>query len=108
MKRIIGSYKITYNNSGISQLKNLVSKDDWDNVLKPIKNAISIIEDDNKGRQNDQSKLLRESLKLMFGDIDVCFKEGSPMYESIKSGFITLPYQQGGSHKVTWEKLKVC
>lgn len=103
--RVLGCYQITYASNGFIQDKQLISKDDWNNILKPIKNAISIIEDDNKGKQNKQSKLLKESLKLMFGDYNICFPEGSPLHLSIKSGFISLPEHQGGNHKVNWKRV---
>jgi hypothetical protein len=103
--RVLGCYKITYASNGFIQDKQLVSKENWDNILKPIKKAISIIEDDNKGKQNEQSKLLKESLKLMFGDYNICFPEGSPLHLSIKSGFISLPEHQGGDHKVSWKRV---
>lgn len=103
--RVICKYKITYSSNGFSQEKQLVSKEDWDNILKPIKKAISIIEDDNKGKQNEQSILLRNSLKIMFGDYDTCFPEKSPLHLSIKSGILSLPEQQGGDHKVIWERI---
>jgi hypothetical protein len=101
--RVLGYYQITYASNGFIQDKQLVSKEDWDNILKPIKKAISIIEYDNKGKQNEQSKLLKESLKIMFGDYTICFPEGSPLHLSIKSGFISLSEHQGGDHKVSWK-----
>lgn len=103
--RVLGFYRITYASNGFIQDKQLVSKEDWDNILKPIKKAISIIEDDNKREQNEQSKLLKESLKIMFGDYSICFPECSPLHLSIKSGFISLPEHQGGEHKVSWKRV---
>jgi hypothetical protein len=103
--RVLGYYQITYASNGFIQDKQLVSKEDWDNILKPIKKAISIIEDDNKGKQNEQSKMLKESLKIMFGDCNICFTEGSPLHLSIKSGLISLPEHQGGDHKVSWKRV---
>jgi hypothetical protein len=103
--RVLGCYQITYASNGFIQDKQLVSKEDWDNILKPIKKAISIIEDDNKGKQNEQSRLLKESLKLMFGNYNICFPEGSPLHLSIKSGFLSLTEHQGGDHKVSWKRV---
>lgn len=103
--RVMAVYKITYHQNGFIQEKRLISREDMDNILKPIKNAISIIEDDNKGKQSEESKLLRNSLKIMFGSPDTCFAEGGLLYDSIKTGFISLPENQGGNHKVTWEQI---
>jgi hypothetical protein len=103
--RVLAYYQVTYASNGFIQDKQLISKEDYDNILKPLKKAISIIEDDNKGKQNEQSRLIKESLKLMFGDYNICFPEGSPLHLSIKSGFISLPQHQGGDHKVSWKRV---
>lgn len=103
--RVLGCYQITYASNGFIQDKTLISAENWDKILKPLKSAISIIEDDNKGKENEQSKLIKQSLKLMFGDYSICFKERSPLHESIKTGFISLPEAQGGNHKVSWKRV---
>jgi hypothetical protein len=104
--RVLGVYEITYLENGFVQTKSLISEYNFNNILKPIKNAIKIIEDDNRGKENEQSQLLKQSLKLMFGDYNECFTEDSPMGKSIKTGIILLPPQQGGEHKVTWKRIK--
>lgn len=83
-----------------------MSRDDWDNIYKPINKIISILENDNGGKPNKQSVLLKEILKCMFGDYNTCFPEGSPLHESIKTGYISLPPNQGGDHKVSWKNIK--
>lgn len=105
-RRILGKYEITYERNGFTQIKQLISKDDYGTILKPLLKIITLIEDDNKGRENKESKLLKESLKLMFGNYKDCFVEGSAMHTSLKNGIISLPPQQGGDHKVSWKKLK--
>lgn len=104
--RILKSYHIQYLANGFIQKKYLVSKDDWDNIIKPIKKAITIIEDDNKGKENIQSKLLKDSLKIMYGDYTKCFPEGSPFHDSIKTGYLELLAHQGGKHPVKWIEIK--
>lgn len=102
--RILGSYQITYANNGFAQEKHLVSEEDWNNILSPIKNAISIIEDDNNRKENEESRLLKSSLKVMFGDYNSCFIVGSPLHESIKTGVLSGGKYQG-DHNVSWVKL---
>jgi hypothetical protein len=103
--RVLCHYQITYASNGFIQDKTLISAENWNNILKPLKSVIEIIEDDNKGKENEQSKLIKQSLKLMFGDYSICFKEGSPLHKSIKTGFISLPEAQGGNHKVSWKEI---
>ena len=103
--RVLSHYEVTYASNGFKQIKGLVTDEDYDTIIKPISKAISIIEDDNKGKSNTQSKLLKESLKLMFGDYENCIKQTSPLGDSIKTGILSLPPQQGGDHKVTWRRL---
>ena len=86
--RILKSYHIQYLANGFIQKKYLVSKDDWDNIIKPIKKAITIIEDDNKGKENVQSKLLKDSLKIMYGDYTKCFPEKYAENQTIFQSFI--------------------
>ena len=102
---VLGCYQITYASNGFVQDKTLVSSENWDNILKPLKKVILIMEDDNRGKENEQSKLIKQSLKIMFGDYSICFKEGSPLHESIKTGVISLPETQGGNHKVSWKRV---
>lgn len=99
--RILAQYQITYEVNGFVQEKHLVSRGDWDEVLIPIKREIYDM--DNRGNK-EESKLLKNVLKLMFGNIDICFPEGGPLHESITTGFISLPPDQGGQHKVLWKK----
>lgn len=78
-------YEVTYESNGFIQIKGLVSDEDYINILKPIKKAINIIEDSNKGKPNRQSELLKQSLGIMFGDYNECITQSSPMGLSLKS-----------------------
>jgi len=102
--RILSTHKVTYLDNGFVQTKTLISAENWDNILKPLKNIITIIEDDNKGKENEQSRLIKQALKLMFGDYSICFKQGSPLHESIKTGIIVLSKAQGNC-KVVWNHI---
>ena len=103
--RVLSLYEVTYASNGFKQIKGIVTNEDYDTIIKPIAKAISIIEDDNKGKPNLQSKLLKDSLKIMFGDFENCIRQTSPLGESVKTGVLALPPQQGGDHKVTWRRL---
>lgn len=104
--RIMGNYEITYKSNGFKQNKTLISKYEWDNILKPLKKVISIIEDSNRGKPSNESNLLKDLLKIMFGNFNNCFPEESPLHSSIKNGDLILPPQQGGIHKVSWKLIK--
>ena len=101
--RVISKWLVTYESNGFTQKKQLISKYDWENILLPIKKAITIIEENNKAKETRASSLLKQSLKILFGDYNTCFVEGSPFYHSIETGFISLPQHQGGNHKVYWK-----
>ena len=103
--RILCSYNVTYLSNGFVQVKHIVSRDDWEIILKPIKKAIAMIEDENNGRQNYHSKLLKDNLKSMFDDYNNCYPVGCPLYLSLKTGILSLPKHQGGEHKVSWKKI---
>lgn len=100
--RILGQYQVSYTN-GFIQDKNLIKRSDWEEILKPLKKVISIIEADNKDKENEESMLIKQSLKVMFGDYNNCFAEGNLLHQSMTTGFISLPENQGGNHKVTWK-----
>lgn len=106
--RVLSLYEVTYASNDFKQIKSLITDEDYNIILKPIVKAINIIEDDNKGKPNTQSKLLKDSLKLMFGDYSNCIKQTSPLGNSIKTGILSLPPQQGGEHKVKWKRLHKC
>lgn len=103
--RVIAEYQVTYE-CGITQVLLLITNEDWYNLLKPIKTAISLLEDENKGRQTEPSLMLKKAMKLMFHDEAKCFPIGGPLHQSIQTGFLDLPPHQGGTHKVQWRKIK--
>ena len=102
MSRILKSYVITYEQNGVSQMKHLVSREDYDNIIKPLQRIIDTLEGDNKGRSTIASTKLKEALKDMFCDVDSCFPENCPLHDSITTGVLSLPEHQGGGHKVAW------
>ncbi len=102
--RTKGTYQIRYEANGFVQEKTLISKSDFSNILQPIQKIISLLEDENRGQETQESKQLKNLLSGMFGNYRNCFPEGSPLHEAIKSGYILLPHYQGGSHKVSISK----
>lgn len=104
--RIIKKYQIEYLNNGFTQVKTLVKREDWEEILKPTKHMISILESDNKGKETLESKQLKKVLKSLFEDYGICFPENSPLDKSIKTGILSLPITQGGDHPVKWKVFK--
>jgi len=89
--RIIKKCKIEYS-CGIKQEKNLISHVEFDNVIKPKQKRIAEL--NQKGFKKTASILKSEILKT-YGD--EWFTNKSPLYKSIKTGWLNLPKQQGGS-----------
>jgi hypothetical protein len=106
LSKIVGLYEITYESNGFKQFKILISDDDYDNIKKPLENAIIHIESLTKGKENPASKLIKETLKMLFYDSSICINQRGPMGQSISSGILILPKNQGGEHKVKWRKIK--
>ena len=100
--RTLATYEITYLCNNFVQIKYLVSRDDWENIIKPIRRIIATIESDKK--ESKEVSLLKQSLNLMFIDHNVCFPENSPLSNTIKTGILSLPQTQGGEHKVKMKR----
>ena len=84
--RKIKTYEIVWDSNGFKQIKTIVTKEDWENLVKPIKNAIDYIKDGNRGgKDNSHSICLKNTLKDMFGKHDL-YLEGSPMDIACKTG----------------------
>ena len=82
-KRIIEKYRITYGNH-IFQEKNLISHEDYLQIIKPKNNAIYNLEISNKKGINDKKIAeLKSELKEQFGN--EWFTDQSPLYDAIKS-----------------------
>lgn len=96
MLRILGTYKITYNN-GVSQVKNLIDHDDFINIYKPIQDEIYDLEKQNKFKETKMSKYLKKVTKDLFGN--EWFTDKSPLFYAIESGYIELLPYQGGVKK---------
>lgn len=105
-KRSLGLYEIEYANN-IKQHKTLISKEDYELILRPIEKIITTIKDDNGGKSNKQTELLKESLKEIFGNYDPYFVVGSPLYAAMKTGTLSLPPQQGGEHYCKIKKINL-
>lgn len=99
---ILGKYKITYAN-GIFQFKNLISHNDYLNDIKVVEDKIYEIERKNKFKENKESSELKSYLKNTYGIH--WFTDKSPLFYGIKDGNVKLLPQQGGIHKVKFEKL---
>jgi len=104
--KFIALYEIIYISNGFKQFKILISDEDYDNIKKPLENAIFHIETLTKGKENPASKGIKNTLKILFHDPSICINQRSPMAQSISNGIMTLPPNQGGDHKVIWRKIK--
>lgn len=114
MSYIIATYKITYLDYNISQLRNLVLHEDFIKYYKPIKDKIYCLEEQlyglNKKKHKDkiisietEIQFLKNKLKKEFGDF---FTTKSPLFESIDSGILVLPECQGGQHRVEFKRIQ--
>jgi len=112
---ILAIYRITYFDHNISQIKNLISYEEFINGYKPLKNEISEIESqlselNKKSHKETISKLKKEKsilekeLKEKYGNS--IFVVNSPLYNAIETGILELPKTQGGKHNIKIEKLK--
>lgn len=91
--KIKGKYQIIYN-CGITQIKYLVSHDDYVNIFKASKERIFDIEIKNNFKETKESKRIKTELKIMFGDN--FFTDKSPLYNAYLTGILELSKNQGG------------
>jgi hypothetical protein len=92
-------YQITYDN-GITQEKNLISHEDYLNIIKPMLKIIYFLEiNDNK----KQANVLKSMVKELYGEY---FTDKSPLGLAIKTGYLELPEYQGGKSKCKFKKIK--
>lgn len=103
-----GLYKITYSN-GLSQIKRLISHDDYINIIRPLEIEIDLLKSTIKKKSKDKKDLAKKQelyqLKLkrngyFEGDY---FTDKSPLYDAIKTGILILPKSQGGSQQCSIE-----
>ncbi len=108
----IGKFKLTYAN-GISQVKLLITQEDYKSIVKPILDNIAELEAQRSGinkkskRYKEISEKLRE-LKKPISELGEFFTSTSPLGLALwSSRFLNLilPPQQGGGHFVRFEKL---
>ena len=94
--KILGQYKITYH-CGITQIKNLISHQDFVDTIKPKQQAIYDLEclKENKKANEHKIKQIKNELKEMFSDN--YFTDKSPLFEAHLTGLLALPEHCGGT-----------
>ena len=93
--KIKGTYRIEYGN-GMVQYKNLISDEDFENVVKPSNNIIGYLETFKKTEV--QVHKIKSGLIELFGD--EFFTVSSPLGIAIKSGVLVLLENQGREYRV--------
>lgn len=109
----IGKFRLTYAN-GISQVKLLITQEDYKSIVKPILDNIAELEAQRSGinkkskRYKEISEKLRE-LKKPISELGEFFTSESPLGLALHTRSIPkiliLPPQQGDRHFVRFEKL---
>ena len=103
MSKVIGRYQITYQR-GITQQKNLISHDDYVNIIKVLNSQITELESQldlkNVNKKEIRTKVLeyKSKIKDVVGDGE-WFTTGSPLYNAHLTGILSLPKHQGGDTK---------
>lgn len=104
-------YKITYPDYNIIQYKNLIKREEYENLIKPVQSLISnldsIIAGLNKKKHKETIQFYenyKSKLKNVISDVGEFFIDDSPLGKAIKTGFIELPEYQGGKIKAIIEK----
>ena len=115
MEKILGIYKITYPKYGVTQVKNLISHADYENIYKKWNERKQELELEisglNKKKHSDKIKELSSEVKNIktklnnfFGS--EFFTDESPIWLSQKcGGNMLLSNYQGGVIEVQLEKL---
>lgn len=106
MKTSLGFFEFLYPNSGLKQVKELISVEDFKCYLD-LKKQKENLETRVKTKKPDPThvstlKSINEQLKEYSFPFIV---EGSPMHEAIETGIIELPEDQGGNHTVKVKKV---
>lgn len=109
----IEKFRLAYAN-GISQVKLLITQEDYKSIIKPILDNIAELEAQRSGinkkskRYKEISEKLRE-LKKPISELGEFFTSESPLGLALHTRSIPkiliLPPQQGGRHFVRFEKL---
>jgi hypothetical protein len=100
--RTLGKYRITYA-CGITQIKDLISHKDYEEIYKPAQDKIYDLEKTNGWKPTNQSKELRNDLLLMFGEN--WFTDECAIFKASITGLLVLPEIQGGTTKCSVIKL---
>lgn len=107
----IGKFRLTYAN-GMSQVKLLITQEDYKSIIKPILDNIAELEACEINKKSKRYKeifgKLRE-LKKLISELGEFFTSESPLRLALHTRSIPkiliLPPQQGGKHFVSFEKL---
>ena len=102
--KILGVYKISYDN-GATQIKNMISHDDFVNVYKVAQERIYELEKANKFKETASSKQLKKEMKYFFGP--EWFTDKSPLFDAYKTGKMYLSPWQGGEINCKVEQLNI-
>lgn len=86
--KIIDKYRITYEN-GISQFKNLISHDDYLNIVKSIQSKIGDLEIQDYKKNKDKIQSLKNKQVSLFGEH--WFTDESPLFLAIETGVLICP-----------------
>ena len=115
MEKVIGIYRITYPKYNTSQVKNLISHKDYENIYKKESERIQEFETEiaglNKKKHQDKIRELNQEIKDIKKKLSNYFGSGfftdkSPIWMSrYNGGIMMLPQQQGSLINVELEKL---
>lgn len=106
---IIGIYKITYHNSGISQTKSLIRHEDYLGDIKPIRNKIHNLEVEasklNKKKKQIEIDEIQKQIKFLKSYLiekysDNFFTTKSPLWLNCEKNLLSLPFN---SSKKEWK-----
>lgn len=108
MKTSLGFYGIVYN-QGTKQVKELIGRDDYEvyKVLSDKKNDLTSKMKGSKKKERDPEliKELSEVTKELKVFSFPFFVIGSPIYDAIETGILSLPESQGGDTHITVTKI---
>jgi len=108
MKTSLGFYEIVYN-QGTKQVKELIGRDDYEvyKTLSDKKNDITSKMKGSKKKERDPElmKELSEVTKELKNFSFPFFVVGSPIYDAIETGILSLPESQGGDTHITVTKI---
>lgn len=101
-------YEITYHNKNFKQVFNLITKEQYETMVKPRHMAINNIESSDKFTKEEKKQkvnIIKKQLIEEFGTYDLVVI-GSPIHQAIDTGIVSLPNHQGGDHPVSIVKIE--